>query len=158
MKQKSLLCGGTYTAAPRLSELCSALPSGGRWKTAGHFRVLWPWSKSRSGLIGVLGWRRCEIPKVSVCLSLSLSSLLHQQWNIHIANRCHKVTLVTQDSTLRSHQLPRCRSSLKGKTVCGQDRLLGQRPCKESRAQESIHQFQRSGTEDGAEKRQESWR
>ena len=30
MKQKSLLCGGTYTAAPRLSELCSALPSGGR--------------------------------------------------------------------------------------------------------------------------------
>ena len=29
MKQKSLLCGGTYTAAPRLSELCSALPTGG---------------------------------------------------------------------------------------------------------------------------------
>lgn len=45
MKQKSLLCGGTYTAAPRLSELCSALPSGGRALQARGSPSPTPWGQ-----------------------------------------------------------------------------------------------------------------
>ena len=72
MKQKSLLCGGTYTAAPRLSELCSALPSGGRalqargspsptpWGQLGEAREGQYWSARHSLLREGQYWSACH--------------------------------------------------------------------------------------------------
>ena len=79
MKQKSLLCGGTYTAAPRLSELCSALPSGGRALQARGSPLPHPpgvsWGKQVKVSIGLLVTPSSV--KVSIGLLVTPSSVHH---------------------------------------------------------------------------------